>query len=67
MSHPTRWCSGGPHGERCGKTATVMCTRSDGFEWFACDDPAHHEDAHLTPLAVWFARLQRMLAGEKPN
>jgi hypothetical protein len=62
MSHPARYCNGGPHGHGwCGKTATVVCTmRNDGpnpLQWFACDDVDHQEQAITTPIAEWFAKL----------
>lgn len=52
-----RQCNGGPNGFAwCGKDATVVCTRPDGLQWFACDNATHQEKADTEPIRAWFAR-----------
>jgi hypothetical protein len=57
-TRPNRQCNGGPHGKAwCGKPATVVCTATDGLQWYACDELAHQERAATRPIAEWFAEL----------
>jgi hypothetical protein len=65
-TRPARKCNGGPHGVGwCGKPATVVCTQSDGLQWYACEDAAHQEGAKTEPIAEWFARLDALMKREQ--
>jgi hypothetical protein len=60
-----RHCNGGPNGSGwCGAHATVVCTASDGLQWYACDDEAHREGAATMPLSEWFDLVDRRIVVE---
>lgn len=48
---------------QCRRPATHVMKGSDGLEWFACDDPAHHERrepeeriVYICTIGIWLEK-----------